>query len=1022
MEIFVKKPILAIVMSLMILLSGIIAATKLPTSQFPQIESSSLKITTEYVGVSADVVQGFITEPIERVAMSIPGVDYVDSTTTSGRSVVTAWLKLNENSVDALAELNSRLSQIAYELPNGAQDPSVTVARVDKPAEATFYLNVESSNMDRATLTDYLEREVTPVLASITGIQSVEVAGGRKPAMRIWLDPLKMSSVNISASEVHQALTENNVIASLGSAKNEIRDISLTSNALYKSSADFRQMVIKKSADTFIYLGDIARIEQGEARGSQSARFNRNETVFLSIVTTPGSNEIAIGDALYKRLEKVAMHLPQGTDIAIAYDGTLYMRDALHEILTTLVETVILVGIVVVALMGSFRTALVPLITIPISLLGSVAAMYLAGFSLNLLTILAIVLSVGSVVDDSIVVVENVARHMRNGKSHLQAAISSSKELIGPISAMAITLASVYAPIGFVSGLSGELFKEFAFTLAIAVLLSGMAAITLSPVMSAYVIPKKGQEGRFTKKINQAFESLGERYHGILERIFKYKGAVLTAVITLSLLIVPFYILSQKELAPREDQSSLFVITEAPPGGSLAYSNQNMIEVYDAIEKLDGVDAMWQSVGADASFGGINFLPFNKRERSVQEMQPELYQTLKNISGIRIYPVMPLPLPTAGQFDVELVVQAQDSYENMVNYTYQLLDAAMRSNKFMFVDTDLKMDMPQTRFQFDNRKIADLGMTPKQVIDQISLMVSEQEVTRYDSKGKAYHVIPMLENNARPTSEAILELQIKLPQGSYIPLSSIATLEHTVSARKMGKFNQQKSFRILGGTIPGVTPNEALAHLEAAAAEILPAGYQLDYAGGSRQLRQEGNSLLSVLGVALFIVYLVLSVQFNSFRSPFVVLLGAVPLALSGALSFSFLGLTSINIYAQIGIITLVGLVAKNGILITEFADELQREGYCKAQAILEGAKIRMRPVLMTTAATVLGHFPLVLVTGPGAEARNSIGIILVAGMLIGSIFTLFVLPVVYMVIGKDWSKNRAETASSSTINKHATI
>lgn len=1001
MEIFVKKPVLAIVVSLVITIAGVMAAFRLPISQFPQIESSSLVITTEYVGVSADVVKGFVTEPIERVAMSVPGVDYIDSSTTAGISKVTVWLKLNQNSTNALAELNSRLSQIAYELPEGIQEPSVSVMRVDRPG-ATFYLNVSSDTMDRAELTDYLEREVTPWLASVGGVQDANVLGGRKPAIRVWLDPVKMASLNIGASEVYQALNDNNVIASLGNVENATQSISIMSNALKQNSDDFRQLIIKKSADTFIYLGDIARIEQGEDRGVDTVRQDLRESVFIGLVTSPGSNEISIGDALYKQLATINARLPEGTSITIGYDGTQYMRDALKEIFTTLIETVLLVGIVILFLMGSFRTALVPLITIPISILGSTAAMLMVGFSLNLLTILAIVLSVGLVVDDAIVVVENVARHMRNGKGHIEAALISSRELLRPIFSMTITLALVFAPIGFVSGLSGALFKEFAFTLAIAVIFSGVVAITLSPIMSAYVSPKKGKENRFTLWVNGTFDRLSNRYENGLKRVFAYRRVVLTGAFILSLLTVPFYLFSQKELAPVEDQSLFFVISEAPPGGSLDYSNQFMRQAVGSLQQKEGIDMVWQTIGESGGFSGINFVPYDERDYSTSDVLQEIYFTLKETTGLRVYPTAPMPLPTAGQFDVEMVIQSQDSYTEMSQYAYQLLDAAHQSGIFMFVDTDLKVDMPHAKLNFDNKKMMDLGLTTKTVTDQVSLLVSEQDVTRYDSNGKAYRVIPMVDPQLLTNSEALLTLQIKTPNGDFVPLSSIANLENTVSVRSANRFNQLNSFRILGGLVPGMTPDQALSALEIAAQDLLPPGYQINYAGSSRQLRQEGNSMFLVLALALFAVYMVLSVQFNSFRSPLVVLLGSVPLALSGGMMFSFLGMTTVNIYAQIGFITLVGLVAKNGILITEFANELQHQGIKKLDAIIQSAKLRLRPIMMTTAATVLGHFPLVLVTGPGAEARNSIGIILVAGMIIGTIFTLFVLPAVYLTLSKE--------------------
>ena len=1016
MDIFVKRPIIAVVLSLVILLAGVLSTSKIPVLQFPQLESASLVINTAYPGASSDVVQGFITSPIERVAMTIPGVDYVDSYTTAGNSMVTAWLNLNENSTEALAQLTSRLSQISYELPSGAQDPSVNVVRADRNG-GLFYLDVQNKSLSRSQASDYLTRNVTPLLASINGVQSVALSGGRNPAMRVWLDPLKMASLNVGANDVMNALRSNNVVGSLGNTQNTQQEISILSNATLQTKEQFQALIIYDSGAGFIRLGDVANIELGEDTGTTNARLNQKQTIFIEVTPKPGANEIEIGDELYVRLAKINNTLPDGLHIAIGYDGTLYMRDALKEILVTLAETIVLVGAVVLILMGSLRASMVPLITIPISILGSLAAMLMMGFSLNLLTVLAIVLSVGLVVDDAIVVVENVARHMRDGKSRIQAALISSRELLAPITAMTITLAAVYAPIGFVSGLSGALFKEFAFTLAIAVLISGVVAVTLSPIMSAYVSTENGEEGKFTRRINAMFSNLSERYETALLTSFKLRPQILTTAVVFTLLMVPFYLFSAKELAPIEDQSSMLIISDAPAGASLQYSTEQMHNTVATLQQGEGVDIIWQVINAGNGFSGINYVDYAQRNFSTQEVLPKVYGQLTGLTGLKVFPILPLPLPTAGQFDVELVVQSQDSYENMAMYTYQLIEAAYKTNQFMFADTDLKVDMPLTRLQFDHSAVADIGMNINDVMQQISAMVSEQEVNRFDANGKAYKVIPRLQRDARDSADSLMNLHIKTPSGEMIPLSTLAHLKSEVGPRKMGNFDQQHSFRILGGIAPGTTNERALSALEEAAQEILPAGYTINYGGVSRQLRKEGNSMISVLLIALVVVYLVLTIQFNSFRSPLVVLLGSVPLALSGAMMFSFLGLTSMNIYAQIGFITLMGLIAKNGILMTEFANELQHQGQDKLSAIIDGAKVRLRPILMTTAATVLGHFPLVLVTGAGAEARNSIGIILVAGMVIGTLFTLFVLPSVYMLLGDNFNKGKVTDKGNGQVS-----
>jgi len=1013
MDIFVTRPVLSIVLSLVLVLAGLRATFDLPILQFPKIESSSLVISTAYVGASAEVVQGFITEPIERAAATVPGIDYVDASTLPGNSTVTVWLKLNEDSTAALAELSSRMDQIRFELPQGAEDPVVRVQRADRP-NAVFYLDVIIDGFSRGEISDYLTRQVNPILSSIEGVQSIQLEGGRNPAMRIWIDPIKLAAFNINALDVQAAINANNIIATIGRSENDQQRINLLTNSTLQNVKDFERLIIQQRDGSLIRLGDVATVELGEEEGEVNARHSQEQAIYISVWPLPGSNEMAIGDKLYTLLDEINPTLPEGVEIKIGYDGTLYMRNALKEIFITLAETILLVGLVVLALMGSIRTAIVPLVTIPISILGAVAAMTIMGFSLNLLTVLAIVLSVGLVVDDAIVVVENVSRYMREGKTRTQAALASSRQLLAPIIGMTITLAAVYAPIGFLSGLTGVLFKEFAFTLAVAVLISGIVALTLSPIMSAYASPEGGHEGRITTWVNQRFDQLHIAYGQCLDRVFCWRPQVLFSGVFFTLLIVPFFMFSQKELAPIEDQSEINIIIESPPEASLDYTTDYMSDVVDSMLNLPGAKFMWQILRPNGGFGGVSFVDFADREKSVQELLPQVYGATSNISGLKVFPILSAALPTAGNFDVELVIQSTDSPEEMKQYASKIIADAYASGRFLFVDTDLKIDQPQARLMLDRERIADLGMDLSWVSQQLAVLLSGNYVNRFDSGGKAYRVIPMLKEQSRLNPQAILNLQLRSPAGDLIPVSAIATLARTTVPRVLGKFQQKNSFRIYGGVLPGTTKEQGLSQLETAAATHLPASYTLDYAGESRQLRQEGSTLVGVLGIALVFVYFVLAIQFNSFRDPLVVLIGSVPLALAGAMLFPFLGLTTINIYSQIGFITLVGLIAKNGILIVEFANHLQTEGLDKLASIKGAAETRLRPVLMTTAATALGHFPLVLVTGAGAEARNSIGIILVAGMLIGTFFTLFVLPCVYLLFAQNHSQNDIDPEHSA--------
>ncbi|OUS32644.1 multidrug efflux protein [Thalassotalea sp. 42_200_T64] len=1000
MDIFVRRPVVAIVLSLIICLAGLWATSKISILQFPKIESASLVIDTFYTGASADVVKGFITEPIERVAATIPGVEYVDSTSTSGSSKVTAWLKLNENSTLALAELTARLGQIRYELPSGSQDPVISVSRADRPF-AVIYLSVFANGNDLSTVTDYLTRQVNPILNAIEGVQRVGIEGARTPAMRVWLNADAMQVFKLSATEVYQALAANSSIATMGYVENDHQKIDIVANSQLSSVEEFQQLVVKEIDGVNVYLKDIAAIKLAAEDSNITARLNDQDAVYIAIWPLPGANEIAIGDRLYEKIAELNEILPKGISIDFAYDGTLYMRNALNEIFSTLIETVILVGIVVLLLMGSFRSAIVPLITIPISILGAVAAMSLMGFSLNLLTILAIVLSVGLVVDDAIVVVENVARLKRQGMSKFEAALTSSRQLLVPIISMTITLAAVYAPIGFLSGLTGVLFKEFAFTLAIAVIISGVVAVTLSPIMSAYVSPDGGHEGWLTRKVNHLFEKVQAVYGKLLTKIFQWQGQAFLIALVVSLLTLPFYLFSQKELAPIEDQSMVMFVIQSPPDSSLAYNVGQMNPVVESLQEIDGGLKIWQIIFNTGGFGGLELENPAERDFSAQELVPQMYGKLAQIPGLNMFPILPASLPSSGQFEIEMVVKSSASYAEMKQYADKLVGAAFASGHFLFADTDLKIDLPQIELQLNRQKIADLGLNVAQVSEQLGILLSNNFVNRFDSNGKAYRVIPIVNNDIRSKSESILSLTIKLDSGELLPVSAVADLTWKTVPRQLGTFAQQNSFRIYGGVAPSSNKEAALSAIENAAKEMLPVGYSIDYAGESRQLRKEGNTLVKVLGVSLLIVFLVLAIQFNSFRDPLVIILGCIPLALSGALVIPYLELTTINIYSQIGLITLIGLIAKNGILIVEFANKAQEQGASKLEAVIESATTRLRPILMTTAATILGHFPLVLVSGAGAEARNSIGIILVAGMFIGTLFTLFILPSFYLLIAK---------------------
>ena len=1000
-EIFVRRPVIAVVVNLALVLIGLRAATQLPIQQYPRIESSSIVITTVYVGASAEGIRGFVTTPIERAVSSITGVDYVESSSVSGLSTVTVRLKLNHPSTVALAEVGNRLDQIRSELPAEIESPVVEVQRADRPY-ATFYVSVTSEAMTPPELTDYLARNIQPRLSTIPNVQRVGLEGARPQAMRIWLDADRLAAFGLGPTDVEAALARNNFLAAVGRTKGSQVQVDLLANTDLRSVEEFEALIVREEGGRIVRIADLGRVELGSEEETANVRHNGKDAVYLSVWPLPGANEIAVAYALRAALDGIRPDLPAGTEIGLAYDGTVYMENSLKEIAKTFSETVMIVGIIVFLFLGSWRSALVPLVTIPISLIGATAAMLAMGFSLNLLTLLAIVLSVGIVVDDAIVVVENVTRHMQNGMGRVQAALASTRQLFTPIIAMTITLAVVYAPIGLLSGLTGVLFKEFAFTLAVAVIVSGFVAITLSPIMSAYTAPEEGKEGRYTRFVNRMFERVATAYGKSLDVVLHLRTQVLAFGAFICLLAVPLYQFSSQELAPIEDEGFIFMIVNSAPDASLAYTSSHMDKVLKIGEALPEYEAMFEIVFPSNGFGGYLFKNWHDRTRSAHEIQPDVFGAVSKIKELQIFPVLPPALPGAGNYDVELVLKGPGTPEQMADYAGQLVNAAFASGQFMFADTDLKIDLPQVRVTVHRERVADLGLDLADVGRQLGVLISGNYVNRFTREGRAYKVIPQVDLGARAVAARLLDYKVRTRNGQQVPVSQLASLETFTAPRTLARFQQADSFRVYGGVVPGVTKAAALDTLEKAARTILPAGYTIDYAGESRQIRQEGATLAGTLGFAIVLIYLVLVAQFGSFRDPLVVLLGSVPLALTAALVFTFLGFTTINIYSQIGLITLVGLIAKNGILIVAFANELQRQGLTKLAAIREGAKTRLRPVLMTTFATVFGHLPLVFVTGAGAEARNSIGIMLVTGMAIGTVFTLFILPAIYLAVAAE--------------------
>jgi multidrug efflux pump len=1002
-DIFIKHPVLAIVVNLIIVLVGVRALNQLPVQQFPNVESSSVIITTVYTGASAETVRGFLTTPIERVVSAISGVDYIESQSRAGVSTVTIRLKLDHDSTRALAEVTARLQQVRSELPSEAEPPVVDIQRADRPY-ATFYLGFTSSERTVPQITDWLSRTLQPQLSTLEGVQKISFEGSQSLAMRVWIDPVRLAERNLSPGDVQAALQRNNYLAAVGQTRGNLVQINLLANTDLRAAEEFQNLIVSERDGAIVRLSDVARVELGAEEAAMIAKYNDQQAVYLGVWPLPGSNEIEVASALREEMERIRPTLPADMDMKLVWDGTMFMRSALKEISKTLVETVLIVAVVVFLFLGSVRTAIVPLVAMPVSLVGAAIVMLAAGFSLNLLTILAIVLSVGLVVDDAIVVVENIERHVREGKNRIEAALLGARELRGPIVAMTITLATVYTPIAFQGGLTGSLFLEFAITLAAAVVVSGFVALTLSPVMSSRFVHESGHETKLTKIVNRIFEKVRNFYERVLNGALGMRGAIVGIAVVVTLAVVPLYLFSRQELAPVEDQSHISLFFESSPDSTLAQSNRDHLKVVEAVRAFPETEFTWSLTAPNFGFGGIVAKEWDQRSRSTEQMFGEVYGAVSQIPGLRVFPRLDPPLPTPGQYDVELVMLSDAPLDQMLATAGQVVGAGWQSGKFLYVDSDLKIDLPEARVVLDRERIADLGLDLASVGRELGTLLGGAYVNRFNYFERSYKVIPQIGDADRATLEPLLDLKIKTPSGEMVPVSTFTRIETSVAPRTLNRFQQANAVRVIGGVQPGVTKAEALDVLENAAKAAGGSDITLDYAGESRQIREEGAALTATLGFALILIYLVLAAQFQSFRDPLIVLLGSVPLAISGALVFTFIDWTTLNIYSQVGLITLVGLIAKNGILIVEFANKLQAQGLSVMDAIREASLTRLRPVLMTSAATVFGHLPLVFVSGPGAEARNSIGMVLVTGMVVGTLFTLIVVPVFYSLLA---SKHR---------------
>src|SRR5690554_4208343 len=1041
-EIFIRRPVLASVVSLVILLLGIRAAFELNVRQYPQLQNAVVTVSTVYIGADANLMQGFITTPLEQEISSADGIDYLTSTSVQGVSVIQAFIRLDYDPNEALTQIVAKVNKMRSQLPQESESPTVELAVGDDIA--AMYLSFSSEVLDNNQITDYLVRVIQPKLTTVPGVQQAQILGDRTFAMRVWLQPDRMASLGITPSDVYRALQANNVLSAVGSTKGTAISIDLTAATDLNSAEQFRQLVVRASDDSMVRLEDVAEVELGSESYATSVTFNGRKATFMGISVAPDANALDVIAAVREVLNNdIFPQLPQGLTGDIPYDSTEYIQDSINEVIKTIIEAILIVIVVIYAFLGSVRSVLIPTVAVPLSMIGALFLMMLMGFSINLLTLLAMVLAIGIVVDDAIIMLENVHRHIEEGMSPYDAAIKGARELAWPVVAMTTTLVAVYLPIGFQGGLTGILFTEFAFTLAGSVLLSGVIALTLSPMMSAKILKPHGAggKGRLEAWLDRKFDALQAGYmrrlHGTLET--KSVVAAFGAIVLVSCVFL--YATAPKEPAPLEDEGFIFAISQADPTATLDYVERYTDEMSRIAQGIPEVqdyflfNGGFGGTGGGASpmaMAGFVLKPWSERGRSTKQvLEQDLQPQISEVTGLNTFALVPPSLPSAGgDGGGEFVIGGVGDLAQLSELADAILQRAMESRRFIFLDKDLKIDKPRIEVHIDRDKAASLGIDMRTLAADMSAMLSGGYTNRFAMQNRSYLVIPQVQRSDRLNASDLQHYYTRTRDGELIPLSTLVTLKDSAQPQSLKRFQQLNAVAITFAPRPGVSKGEALAILDQAARDILPQGYTVDYAGESRQFKQEGSAMLLTLALALVVIFLVLSAQFESFRDALIMLL-TVPMAICGALLtinvlaivggiLSFAGIEafpgmSINIYTQVGLVTLVGVISKHGILIVEFANKLQiNEGLSKREAIERAAAIRLRPVLMTTAALVFAMVPLLIARGPGAASRFSMGTVIASGMTIGTLFTLFVLPAFYMYLARDHARDAGAAAAAA--------
>lgn len=1040
-DIFINKPVLAIVVSLFIMLFGLRAFSSLNVREYPELQNAVINVSTTYFGADADLIQGFITTPLEREIASAEGIEYLTSSSAAGVSTIQAYIRLDQDPNEALTQISAKINKLRGQLPQESEDPVIDLQQGQQIA--AMYVSFASERLDNNQITDYLTRVIQPKLVTVPGVQRADILGAGSFAMRVWLKPDRMTALQVTASDVDAALRNNNVLSALGSTKGQMVSVDLTARTDLRTPEEFRELVIREQDGAIVRLRDVADVVLGSENYGASVRINGQAATFMAIYVSPDANSLDVIKEVRKAWDaEIIPQLPEGMVGTIPYDSTKAIQDAINEVISTITEAVIIVIVVIYLFLGSFRSVLIPAVTVPLSLVGTLFLMLLMGFTINLLTLLAMVLAIGIVVDDAIIVLENIHRHIEEGMKPHAAAIRGARELAWPVVAMTTTLVAVYLPIGFQGGLTGVLFTEFAFTLAGSVLLSGVIALTLSPMMSAKMLKphSEGGKSRFERWLDTRFDRLRHGYQRRLHSALDTRSviAVFGAIVFVSCVFL--YMQSPKEPAPAEDQGFIFSIAVADPSSTLDYVERYTEEVNAITKQVPEVqnyflfNGGFDGSGSNSAIAGFVLKPWSERSRSTKQvLEQSLQPKISEVTGLNVFALIPPALPTAGGGGGggEFIIGGIGSLEQLQELSDAVLAKAYASKRFIFLDKDLKIDKPRIEVQIDRDKAASLGIDMRTLSADMSAMLSGGYANRFAMQNRSYRVIAQVQRSDRLNAQQLTNYYTRTRTGELIPLSTLVTLKESAQPQVLNRFQQLNAVGIIFAPRPGVSKGEALAVLEQAAKEVLPQGYSVDYAGESRQFKQEGTTMLVTLLFALIIIFLVLSAQFESFRDALIMLI-TVPMALCGALLVMnvlaiisgilgskgievFPGM-SINIYTQVGLVTLVGVISKHGILIVEFANKLQIEqGLSKREAIEEATAIRLRPVLMTTAALVFAMIPLLMASGPGAAARFSMGTVIASGMTIGTAFTLFVLPAFYLYLARDHSHDRKAVEDDGT-------